>query len=152
MRNPKTDFSTEISVFGVSFFLFDWEICKRIWKTVLKNNSLARSCIISKKKDHCSWEQFCKSFFGFPYRTLKRKSMKSGFGFLNWNPPSGWISWRWNPFSDFAFDCKIRNLDFPIKCKFRDLTPVSNNCQAVARSLFWAKCPMDSMNNFNWQI
>ena len=38
----------------------------------------------------------------------KRKSMKSGFGFLNWNPPWGRISRRWNPFSDFAFDWEIR--------------------------------------------
>ena len=41
--------------------------------------------------------------------------MKSGFGFLNWNPSWGRISRRWNPFSDFAFDCKIRNPDFPIE-------------------------------------
>ena len=32
----------------------------------------------------------------------------------HWNPPRGRISWRWNPFSDFAFDCKIRNPDFKI--------------------------------------
>ena len=40
--------------------------------------------------------------------------MKSTFGFLNWNPPWGRISRRWNPFSDFAFDCKIRNPDFKL--------------------------------------
>ena len=37
--------------------------------------------------------------------------MKSGFGFFNWNPPRGRISRSWNPFSDFAFDCKIGNPD-----------------------------------------
>ena len=52
---------------------------------------------------------FCKSFFGFPNRTVKRKSIKSRFGFRNRNPPWGQICWRWNPFSDFAFDCKISN-------------------------------------------
>ena len=44
--------------------------------------------------------------FGFLNRTVKRISMKSGFGILNKNPPSGRISMRRNPFSDFAFDCK----------------------------------------------
>ena len=41
--------------------------------------------------------------------------MKSGFGFLNWNPPWGRISRKGNPFSDFAFDRYIRNPDFPIE-------------------------------------
>ena len=41
--------------------------------------------------------------------------MKSGFGFLNWNQPWGRISRKWNPLSDFAFDCIIRNPDFRIE-------------------------------------
>ena len=56
----------------------------------------------------------------------KRKSMKSGFGFLNWNPPWGRISRRWNPFSDFAFDCKTRNPDFPIERNLYAPTKQSN--------------------------
>ena len=91
--NPKTDFNAEISVFGFSFFPFNREIRKKIWRTVLKNSGLARARV-SSKKDRCSREQFCESFFGFPNRMVKRKSMKSGFGFLNWNPPWGRISRR----------------------------------------------------------
>ena len=68
-----------------------------------------------QKEHRCPREQFCKSFFGFRSRTAKRKSMKSGFGFLNWNPSWRRISRRRNPFSDFAFDRKIRNPDFPIE-------------------------------------
>ena len=88
--NPKTDFNAEISVFGLKIF---WKKGKRIWKNVLKNSGLARARV-SGKKDRCSREQFCESFFGFPNRMVKRKSMKSGFGFLNWNPPWGRISRR----------------------------------------------------------
>ena len=68
-----------------------------------------------QKERRCSREQFCKSFFGFRSRTAKRKSMKSGFGFLNWNPSWGQISRRWNRFSHFAFDCKIRDPNFTIE-------------------------------------
>ena len=113
MRNPKTDFYTEISVFGFSFLLFDWEIRKRIWKTVLKNSTW--SCTRThnwQKVDRCSRDQFCRSVFGFLNRTVKRKSMKSGLGFPNWNPPWGRIHQRRNPFSDFSFYCKIRNPEF----------------------------------------
>ena len=46
-------------------------------------------------------------FSDFPIERQKRKSKKSGFGFLNWNPPWERISRRWNPFSDFAFDWEI---------------------------------------------
>ena len=44
--------------------------------------------------------------FGFPNRTVKGKSMKSEFGFLNWNPPWGRISRRWNQFSDSSMSLK----------------------------------------------
>ena len=64
-----------------------------------------------QKEHRCSWE----SFFGFRSRTAKRKSMKSAFEFRNWNPSWGQISRRWNPFSHFAFDCKIRDPNFTIE-------------------------------------
>ena len=94
------------------------------------------------QKEHpCSREQFCKSFFGFRSRTAKRKSMKSGFGFLNWNPPWGRISRRWNPFSDFAFDCKIRNPDFPIE---RNPSIYSNNTRSSSsKNLYIKKSRLD---------
>ena len=38
---------------------------------------------------------------------LKRKSLKSGFGFLNWNLPWGRISRRWNPFFRFCVRFRI---------------------------------------------
>ena len=73
-RNPKTDFNAEISFFGFSFLPFDWEIRKRIWKTVLKNSGLARARIISKKKTSVHENSFSKtdfnaeiSFFGFSF-------------------------------------------------------------------------------------
>ena len=37
--------------------------------------------------------------------------MEIPVGFLNWNPSWGRISRSWNPFSDIASDCKIRNRD-----------------------------------------
>ena len=43
--------------------------------------------IISKKKTAVHENSFANPFFGFPNRTVKRKSMKSGLRFLNWNPP-----------------------------------------------------------------
>ena len=94
--------------FWFSFLLFDWEIRRRIWKTVVKNSGLARPRILSKKKTTVHENSFANPFFGFPNGTVKRKSMKSEFGFLNWNLPCGRISRRWNPFSDFAFDWEIQ--------------------------------------------
>ena len=83
---------------------------KRIWKTVPKNSGLAHERIINKKNSAVH-ENSLQILFRISHRTAKRKSMKSGFGFLNWNPPWGQISRRWNPFSDFVFVCKIRNPD-----------------------------------------
>ena len=65
-RNPKTDFNAKISVFGFSFLPFDWEIRKRIWKTVLKNSGLARARIISKKKAAVHENSFANPFSDFP--------------------------------------------------------------------------------------
>ena len=64
-RNSKTDFNAEISVFGFSFLPFDWEIRKRIWKTVLKNSGLARARIISKKKTAVHENSFANPFLEF---------------------------------------------------------------------------------------
>ena len=38
---------------------------------------------LAKKKTTVHESCFAESFFGFPNRTVKRKSMKSGFGCLN---------------------------------------------------------------------
>ena len=46
----ETDFNAEISVFGFSFLPFDWEIRKRILKTVCKNSGLARARILAKRR------------------------------------------------------------------------------------------------------
>ena len=54
-----------------------------ILKTVLKNSSPPRACIISKGKTVIHENSFANLFFGFPNRTVKRESMKSGFGLLN---------------------------------------------------------------------
>ena len=70
--------------------------------TVPKNSGLARALTISKKKTAVYENSFANRFsFRFPNRTVRRKSMKSGFGFLNWNLPWGRISRRWNPKSGF---------------------------------------------------
>ena len=87
MGNPDLDLKIRILhlqllLFGFSFLPFDWEICKRIRKIVLKNSGLACARIISKKKTAVHENSFANPFFGFPSRTVKRKSMKSGFGFL----------------------------------------------------------------------
>ena len=119
MRNTKTDFNDEISVIGFLFLPFEWEICKRIWKTVLKNSGLVRAHKISKKKTAVHENSFAKTFFRFPNRTVKSKSMKFRFGFLNWNWPWGQISRRWNPFHDSLQNPKARfqnlNPDFSIE-------------------------------------
>ena len=92
-RDFKTDSNAEISVFRFSSLPFNWEIRKTIWKTFLKNSGL----------DLVHDNSFANPF-----------ALKSAFGFLNWNPPRGRIS----PFSDFAFDCKIRNPHFQSKSVF----------------------------------
>ena len=63
-----------------------------------------------------------RPLFTITVPTVKMESMKSAFGFLHWNPPRGRISRRWNPFSDFAFDCKIQNPDFKSKSWFSNRT------------------------------
>ena len=57
LGNLDLDFKIPISTlrscwdicFGFPFLPFDWEIWKRIWKTVLKNSGLVHACIINKK-------------------------------------------------------------------------------------------------------
>ena len=67
----------------------DFHFCRSIGKSEkgfeklsLRKAVLQRTHNEQKKKDRCSREQFCESFFGFPNRKVNRKSMKSGFGFL----------------------------------------------------------------------
>ena len=72
--------------FWFSFLPFAWEIRKRIWKTDLKNCGLARARIINKENTAVHENSF-SNLFRISHRTVKRKSMKSGFGFLNWHPP-----------------------------------------------------------------
>ena len=116
--NPDFGFAIECEIrkqiltlrylFLVFFLLpFDWEIRKRIWKSVLKNSGLACARILSKKKTTVHENSFANPFSDFPIEWQKGKSKKSRFGFLNCNPPWGQFSRRWNPFSDFAFDWEI---------------------------------------------
>ena len=81
-ENPKTDFNAEISVFGFSFLRFDWEIRKRIWKTVLKNSSLARTRILSKKKTTVHENSFENPFSDFPIERLKGNPWNLDLDFL----------------------------------------------------------------------
>ena len=81
-RNPKTDFNAEISVFGFSFLPFDWEIRKRIWKTVRKNSGLARARILSKKKTAVHENSFANPFSGFPIERWKGNPKNPDLDFL----------------------------------------------------------------------
>ena len=86
----KRDFNAEISVFAFPFYCKIGKFDKVFLKIAPKNSGLTRACIISKKKTAFHENSFANPFFGF--QMVKRKSMKSGFGFLNWNPPWEWIS------------------------------------------------------------
>ena len=52
--------------FGLSFLPFEWEIQKRIWKTVFTNSGLACARIISKKKTAVHENGFANPFSDFP--------------------------------------------------------------------------------------
>ena len=95
------------------FLPFDWEIWKRIWKTVLKNSSLTNACIINKKNTTVHENSFANPFSDSQLNG-KKEIHEIPIWIFNWNPPWGRISQRWNPFSDFVFDCKILNLNFKI--------------------------------------
>ena len=84
---------------------------------------------ISKGKTAIYENSFPNAFFGFPNRTVKRKSMKSGFGFLNWNPPWGRISRRWNPFSDHLNRVRLQHLnpDFLIERNLNVTLPLQSS-------------------------
>ena len=75
------------------------------------------------------WEssrrQFFKSFFGFPNQTVVKMKIQNQ------------ISRRWNPFSDFAFDCRseIRILNF--KFGFPNPTHPKESC-------FLVRCLLES--------
>ena len=65
-----------------------------------------------------------KSFFGFANRTVKMKIQKQ-------------ISQRWNPFSDFAFDCKFEIRILKSKSRFPNRThPWCILCQGLSIALF----------------
>ena len=94
-----------ILFFSFSFFLpFSFSgarrgarIRERIW-TVFKIICLASTRITSKKKEHCSREQFYKSFFAFPSRTV----IKEIHEILNWATSGTHFSidlggWGWDP-------------------------------------------------------
>ena len=82
---------------------------KPICKTILVNSGLLFTNYACACKTAVPKDSFSNPFSDFPIELQKGKSKKSGFGFLNWNPPWGRISRRWNPFSDFAFDLEIRS-------------------------------------------
>ena len=79
-----------ISTLRFPFYCKIGKFDKVFSKIVLKDSGLARACMISKKKTAVHENSFANPFFGF--QMVKRKSMKSGFGFLNWFPPWEWIS------------------------------------------------------------
>ena len=70
-------------------------------------SSFCYGCV--RVQDRCSYGHFFKSFFGFPNRTVKMKIQKQ-------------ISQRWNPFSDFAFDCKSKIRILKSKSRFPNRT------------------------------
>ena len=121
---PGVDFLGTTLKFTKRKGAFDWEL-----KSGFRIERKIRNTF--QRWDMCSWIPFLSVFFwksekgfekqfqirtvvfGFLNRTVKRKSMKSGFGILNKNPPSGRISRKWNPFLDFAFDCKKSKIRIP---------------------------------------
>ena len=86
-RNPSSGWisikKSKSGFFGFPFLSFDWEIQKRIWKTVLRSSGIACTRIISKKKTAIHENSFANSFSDFPIERQKGKSKKFGFGFLN---------------------------------------------------------------------
>ena len=121
-RNPKTDFTSnksvlmvdfdyeiQIWILWISFLPFDWEIRKRICKSILVNSGL----LFANYACACKTAVF-QILFGFPKKKEKRKGMKEQ------------ISPRWNPFSDFAFDCKSEILILKSKTKFPNQTHSSS--------------------------
>ena len=111
-RNPSSGWisikKSKSGFLGFPFLSFDWEIRKRICKTVLVNSGLLFTNYACACKTALPKNSFANPFSDFPIERQKGKSKKSRFGFLNWNPPWGRISRRWNPFSDFAFDWEIQ--------------------------------------------
>ena len=88
---------------------------------------ISRARIISKKKTAVHENSVANLFFWFPDQTVKRKSMKPGFGFLNWNPPWGRISRRWNP--DFKIYIRISQ---------SNATYVARNIHVIS-NVYWSE-------------
>ena len=123
--------------FWFSFLPFDWEIRKRIRKTVLRNSGLACTRIISKKKTAVQENSFANPFSDFPIEPQKGKSKKSGFGFLNWiHPEDGFLGdeirfriWRSIGKSRFRFwksKCGFPNRTHPLTTWKRHLVFTCN--------------------------
>ena len=123
-RNPKTDFTSnksvvtvdfdyeiQIWILWISFLPFDWEIRKKGFAKVFSWTVVFFLLIMRAR----ARPLFFKSFFSSdspppPAKKKKRKGMKEQ------------ISQRWNPFSDFAFDCKSEILILKSKTKFPNQT------------------------------
>ena len=101
-RNPKTDFKAEISVFGFPFYRSIGKYEKGFEKLSLRTAVFTLTHNSAKRRPLFMRIVF-ESFFGLPNRTLKAKSVKSGFGFRNWNPSRGRISPRIEVKSIFGF-------------------------------------------------
>ena len=102
LRNPNPDFMDFL-------LLFDWEIRKRICKTIIVNCGLlfanyAWACKAAVLKNCLS-----NRFSDFPKKT-ERKGIQEQ------------ISQCWNPFSDFAFDCKSKIRILKSKSRFPNWT------------------------------
>ena len=122
-RNPFSDFTFEKSVLRIDFNVeiqiriswisslpFDREI--RNWKDLQNCSRQERSfSLIMRARARPLFFRTVsfKSLFGFPTRTVKRKSEKQ-------------ISQRWNPFLDFAFYCKSEIRILKSKSRFPNRT------------------------------
>ena len=86
-RNPSSGWisikKSKSGFFGFPFLSFDWEIRKRICKTVLVNSGLLFTNYACACKTAVPKDSFSNPFLDFPIEQQKGKSKKSGFGFLN---------------------------------------------------------------------
>ena len=86
-RNPSSRWisikKSKSRFFGFAFLSFDWEIRKRICKTVLVNSGLLFTNYACACKTAVPKDSFANPFSDFPIERQKGKSKKSGFGFLN---------------------------------------------------------------------
>ena len=94
-----------ISTLTYPFLYFHFTVRKRIWKTVLKNRGLARTCIISGKKKTTVYENSFAILFPISQSNCKMEIQKIRI----------WISQlKFTLRTVFAFDWSIHNRDFKI--------------------------------------